>query len=169
MKKIFALLLGVAAFMGVASAQNYMVVDSEKIFKSIKEYNNALVQLDNLAQSYQQQVDAKYQQIEALYNSYQQQKASLSATTRQQWEEVILDKEKQATEYQEQLFGQEGQLMKNRIEKIKPIQEQVFAAIEAYAKSVGAEVVIDSANNPTLLYNAASVERTEAVIAALKK
>lgn len=164
--------MALALIMGLtvsASAQNYAVVNSEKVFKSVEKYNAAITQLDELAKQYQQQVDAKFEEVERLYNSYQQQKASLSATTRQQWEEVILDKEKQATEYQEQLFGQEGQLMKNRIEKIKPIQEQVFAAIEAYAKSVGAEVVIDSANNPTLLYNAASVERTEAVIAALKK
>ena len=166
-KMVFTLALVLVS--AVAMAQNYIVVNSEKIFKSIPAYNSAIEALDKLAQSYQEQVDAKFEEVERLYNSYQQQKASLSATTRQQWEEVILDKEKQATEYQEQLFGQEGQLMKNRIEKIKPIQEQVFAAIEAYAKSVGAEVVIDSANNPTLLYNAASVERTDAVIAALKK
>ena len=58
--------------------------------------------------------------------------------------------------------------MKKRIELIKPIQERVFAAIEAYAKEIGAEVVLDSSNNPTLLYNAASVERTQQIINRLK-
>ncbi|MBQ1205280.1 MAG: OmpH family outer membrane protein, partial [Alistipes sp.] len=117
-KMVFTLALVLVS--AAAMAQNYIVVNSEKIFKSIPAYNSAIEALDKLAQSYQEQVDAKFEEVERLYNSYQQQKASLSATTRQQWEEVILDKEKQATEYQEQLFGQEGQLMKNRIEKIKP-------------------------------------------------
>ncbi len=157
------LLIGAAAM-----AQNYIVVNSEKVFKSIAAYNTAIEELDQLAKNYQEYIDAKFEEVEKLYNSYQQQKASLSEATRQQWEEVILQKEQQATEYQEQLFGQEGQLMKTRIEKIKPIQEKVFAAIEAYAKQVGAELVIDSANNPTLLYNSAAVERTDEVIAALK-
>ncbi len=157
------LLIGAAAM-----AQNYIVVNSEKVFKSIAAYNTAITELDELAKNYQEWVDAKYDEIEKLYNSYQQQRASLSEATRQQWEEVILDKEKKAAEYQEQLFGQEGQLMKTRIEKIKPIQERVFAAIEAYAKQVGAQLVIDSANNPTLLYNSAAVERTDEVIATLK-
>ncbi|MBQ3187573.1 MAG: OmpH family outer membrane protein [Alistipes sp.] len=157
------LLIGAAAM-----AQNYIVVNSEKVFKSIAAYNTAIEELDQLAKKYQEYIDAKFEEVEKLYNSYQQQKASLSEATRQQWEEVILQKEKQATEYQEQLFGQEGQLMKTRIEKIKPIQEKVFAAIEAYAKQVGAELVIDSANNPTLLYNSAAVERTDEVIATLK-
>lgn len=155
--------------MGAAAmAQNYIVVNSEKIFKSIAAYNTAIEELDKLAKNYQEWVDAKFEEVEQLYNNYQQQRASLSESTRQQWETVILEKEQQATKYQEELFGQEGTLMKQRIEKIKPIQEKVFAAIEAYAKLVGAEVVIDSSNNPTLLYNAPSVERTDEVIATLK-
>ena len=168
MKKIFALLLGIAAFMGVASAQNYMVVDSEKIFKSIKEYNNALVQLDNLAQSYQQQVDAKYQQIEALYNSYQQQKANLSAATRAMRENEILEKESETVKFQESIFGNEGTMMKKRIELIQPIQERVFKAIESYAKENGFDLVLDIASNATMLYYSPEVNRTEAVIKLVK-
>ena len=57
----------------------------------------------------------------------------------------------------------------NLVEMISPIQKQVFAAIEAYAKQVGADLVLDSANNPTLLYNNPSVERTQQVFDALKK
>ena len=84
-------------------------------------------------------------------------------------ENAILQKVKEAQEYQESLFGQEGTLMKKRVEMISPIQKQVFAAIEAYAKQVGADLVFDSANNPTLLYNTPAVERTHQVIDALKK
>ena len=165
-KMVFTMAL---VLMGAAAmAQNYIVVNSEKIFKSIAAYNTAIEELDKLAKNYQEWVDAKFEEVEQLYNNYQQQRASLSESTRQQWETVILEKEQQATKYQEELFGQEGTLMKQRIEKIKPIQEKVFAAIEAYAKQVGAEVVIDSSNNPTLLYNTPSVERTDEVIATLK-
>lgn len=167
MKKM-VLTMALVLMGAAAMAQNCIVVNSEKVFKSIAAYNTAIEELDKLAEQYQSQVEAKFEEVESLYNSYQQQKASLSQTTRQQWESVILQKEQQANEYQEELFGQEGTLMKQRIEKIKPIQEKVFATIEAYAKQVGAQVVIDSANNPTLLYNAAAVDRTNEVIAALK-
>ncbi|MDO4758624.1 MAG: OmpH family outer membrane protein [Rikenellaceae bacterium] len=165
-KMVFTMAL---MLMGVtAMAQNYIVVNSEKVFKSIAAYNTAITELESLAKQYQSQVDTKYEEVENLFETYQQQKASLSQSTRQSFENVILQKEKEAQELQEKLFGQDGQLMATRIAKIKPIQEKVFAAIEAYAKQVGAEVVIDSSNNPTLLYNAPSVERTDAVIAALK-
>ncbi|WP_417015842.1 OmpH family outer membrane protein [Alistipes sp.] len=154
---------------GVLSAQNYIIVNSEKIFKSIDAYNQAIEKLDSLAKQYQSQVDARFNEVETLYNNYQYQKASLSSTTRQARENEILAKEKEAQQYQESLFGKEGTLMKQRIEMISPIQKEVFAQIEAYAKQTGADLVLDSSNNPTLLYNNPSVERTQQVIDLLKQ
>ena len=153
---------------GTLAAQNYIIVNSEKVFKSIDAYNTALSTLDKLAEQYQDMVDAKFAEVETLYNNYMNQKASLTAATRQTRENDILAKEKAAQEYQETLFGNDGTLMKKRIEMIEPIQKQVFSAIEAYAKQVGADVVLDSANNPTLLYSNPSVDRTQQVIVVLK-
>lgn len=153
---------------GVVSAQNYIVVNSEKIFKSVDAYNTAISDLDELAKQYQSTVDTKFAEVEALYNNYQNQKASLSAVSRQTRENAILAKEKEAQDYQESIFGQEGTLMKKRLEVIQPIQKKIFAAIEAYAKQAGADAVLDSANNPTLLYTAPAIERTQQVIDSLK-
>lgn len=152
-----------------ASAQNCIIVNSEKIFKSLDAYNTAIASLDKLAEQYQQQVDARFAEVEQNYNAYMAQKASLSASVRQSRENAILALEKEATDYQESIFGQEGTLMKKRVELIEPIQKQVFAAIEAYARQTGATIVVDSSNNPTLLYAAPAAERTEQVIALLKK
>ena len=154
---------------GTLAAQNYIIVNSEKVFKSNDAYNTALSTLDKLSEQYQDMVDAKFAEVETLYNNYMNQKASLTAATRQTRENDILAKEKAAQEYQETLFGNDGTLMKKRIEMIEPIQKQVFSAIEAYAKQVGADVVLDSANNPTLLYSNPSVDRTQQVIDVLKK
>ena len=165
-------LILIAAFVlsaGTLAAQNYIIVNSEKVFKSIDAYNTALSTLDKLAEQYQDMVDAKFAEVETLYNNYMNQKASLTAATRQTRENDILAKEKAAQEYQETLFGNDGTLMKKRVEMIEPIQKKVFSAVEAYAKQVGADVVLDSANNPTLLYSNPSVDRTQQVIDVLKK
>ena len=165
-------LILIAAFVlsaGTLAAQNYIIVNSEKVFKSIDAYNTALSTLDKLAEQYQDMVDAKFAEVETLYNNYMNQKASLTAATRQTRENAILAREKEAQTFQESLFGNDGALMKKRIEMIEPIQKKVFSAIEAYAKQVGADVVLDSANNPTLLYSNPSVDRTQQVIDVLKK
>ena len=154
--------------MTTLAAQNYIVVNSEKIFKSIDAYNAALTQLDELARQYQQQVDNRYEVIEQLYQNYMAQKASLSASVRQSRETDILEREKEAQEYQESIFGSEGTLMKKRQELIQPIQKRVFDAIENYAKQAGADAVLDASNNPTLLYSNPRIDRTQQVIDALK-
>ena len=69
---------------------------------------------------------------------------------------------------QESLFGKDGTLMKKRLELIQPIQKKVFDAINAYAQSHGYALVLDSASNPTLLYNAPKLDQTEGVIKSLK-
>lgn len=150
------------------AAQNYIVVDSEKVFKSIDAYNQAISDLDELAKQYQSQVDGKFAGVELLYNNYMNQKAQLSASARQAREDAILEKEREAQQFQESLFGADGALMKKRLELIQPIQKRVFAAIEAYAKQVRADLVVDSANNPTLLYSNPAVERTQQIIDTLK-
>jgi outer membrane protein len=145
-----------------------MVVNSEKVFKSIEAYNNALESIDALAADYQQQVDARFADVEQLYNNYMQVRATLSDTARQEREAAILDAEANATKYQESLFGSNGELMKKRLELIQPIQAQVFAVIEAISQQNGFDLVIDIASNPTVLYYSSKVDYTEKVIEALK-
>lgn len=161
-------LLAVVMTTGLASAQNYMVVDSEKVFKSIKAYNDALEDIEELATEYQEAVDAKFAEVESLYNSYMQQRSSLSVSAQQQYEQLILQKEAEATEYQESLFGTDGELMKRRLELIQPIQNRVFNTIENFSKQYGYDLVIDISANPTILYYSTKVDFTERIIDALK-
>ena len=168
MRKIIIALMDVIMTAGIASAQNYMVVDSEKVFKSITEYNDALEQIEKLATQYQKEVDAKFANVEKMYNSYMQQRASLSLSAQQQQEQLILQREAEATEYQESLFGSDGELMKRRISLIQPIQERVFNTIESFSKQYGYDLVIDISANPTILYYSTKVDFTERIIEALK-
>ncbi|MBO5878732.1 MAG: OmpH family outer membrane protein [Alistipes sp.] len=159
------LILGVAF---AASAQNYAVVNSEKIFKSIAKYNEAITELDKLANDYQTKVDAKFEEVEKLYNTYMQRRSQLSAASQAANEENILKLEQEATEYQESIFGTEGTLMQKRLELIQPIQKEVFAAIEKYAKQKGYDMIIDISQNATMLYYSERADQTDAIIEMLK-
>lgn len=167
MKRFLIVLVAVAAST-LAYSQSVIVVDSEKIFKSLESYNSALSEVDNLSKSYQKQVDTKFAEVEALYNYFVSHKDQYSAATRQMRESEILTKEKEATELQEEYFAKDGAIMKRRLELIAPIQERVFGVIEEYAKARGADLVIDEASNPTLLYMSDGVNHTEAIIEELR-
>ena len=168
MRRVIFAVVAMLLTMGVASAQNYMVVDSERVFKSLAEYNAALEQIETLSKSYQSAVDAKFKEIEDVYNNYMSRRASLSASSRQQIEQSILDMEAKATQYQESLFGTDGELMKRRMELIQPIQKRVFDAIENFSMQYGYDLVIDIAANPTVLYYSDKVNFTQRIIDALK-
>ena len=169
MKRFLLTVAAAAAMILSAGAQNVVTVDSEKIFKSIEAYNEALKSIDKLGEQYQKQVDAKFEEVEALYNNYvNYQRAYLSESARTAREQEILNKEEEATKYQESLFGQDGELMKRRVELIKPIQERVFTAIANYAKANGVDLVVDKAANPTLMYESEKIDRTQAIIDLLK-
>ncbi len=169
MKKMIIALMAVVMSVGVASAQNYMVIDSEKVFKSVAAYNEALEDIEQLATQYQDAVDKKFAEVENLYNSYMQQRSSLSMSAQQQYEQLILQKEAEATEYQESLFGTDGTLMNKRLELIQPIQERVFNTIESFSKQYGYDLVIDISANPTILYYSTKVDFTDRIVEALKK
>lgn len=168
MKKMILMLAMTIGLATVASAQNYAVVDSEKIFKSIEAYNTAITELDNLAEQYQKQVDEKFEAVETLYNTYMERKASLSEASQKANEENILKKEKEASEFQESLFGSEGELMKKRLEMIQPIQKKVFETIEQYAQQKGYDMIIDIAQNATMLYYSPKADKTEEIIKLVK-
>lgn len=163
---VLTLMLGLSS---VVSAQNYALVNSEKIFKSIESYNAAISELDKMAQEYQTEVDEKFKAVENLYNAYMQRKSQLSEASQAANEENILNKEQEATEYQESIFGTDGVLMKKRLELIQPIQKLVFATIEEYAKAKGYDMVLDISQNATMLYYSPKADHTEAIIAELKK
>ncbi len=169
MKRIILTAMLALAMFGIASAQNYCVIDSEKVFKSLDEYNKALSTLDELGKAYQTEVDNKYKSIESLYNNYMAQKNNLSASSRASIEQQILQKEQEAQKYQQEVFGEEGTLMKKRVELIKPIQTKVFAAIEKYAKAKGYNLVLDKASNASILYYGEAIDHTAQVIEELKK
>lgn len=163
---IFAAMLTMSA--GTAFAQNYMVVNSETIFRSIDEYNKALEQIETEAQNYQTQIDEAFNQLEATFNDFQNRRASMSAADRQQTEQRIIARENEITQFQADIFGNEGTIMQKRIELIRPIQDRVFNAISQYAQQKGYDIVIDLASNPTILFYSPAVNQTDAIIALLK-
>ena len=169
MRRIILVLALVLGLSFATSAQNYALVNSEKIFKSIESYNTAISELDKMAQEYQAEVDEKFKAVENLYNAYMQRKSQLSEASQAANEENIIKKEQEATEFQESIFGTDGELMKKRLELIQPIQKLVFSTIEEYAKAKGYDMVIDISQNATMLYYSPKADHTEAIIAELKK
>lgn len=149
---------------GTCAAQNYIVVNSEKVFKSLDTYNTAVKSIEDATTKYQKEIDDAFNQLETDYNTYQSSKATYSTSQRQNAEQKIINRESEITKYQESIFGEDGVIAKQREQTIKPIQESVFKVIDTYAAEKGYTLVLDIASNPTVLYYAPSSDKTDEII-----
>ena len=111
----------------------------------------------------------KYKEIEQLYSKYQADKVLLSDKAQEQREDEIIQKEKEARDFQKAKFGPEGELFKKRQELVKPIQDKVYSAIEAYAKKRGYDFIYDRSSNASMLYANPELDKTQDLIDSLKK
>lgn len=168
MKKL--IILSAFIIFGVSGvfAQNYMVVNTETIFKAIPAYATAVDEMDKLAKQYQENIDTAYERIEEMYNEYMSKKSSLSQLQQQNQEETILNNEKKVLEYQENVFGTEGIIAKKRAEQLEPIQKKVIDAITKYAQDNKLGLVLDVATNPLVIYYSPDMDKTQQIISLLK-
>lgn len=150
-----------------AFAQRFAYVNSEYILEHIPEYVSAQKQLDALSIQWQDEVDARFADIELLYQAYQQDQVVLNEALRRQREDEIVNKEKEVKDYQRQKFGFEGDLYKERVRLIEPIQERVSKAIQAIAESQNLDVILDKNSEVMMLYANPRLDKSDEVIIRL--
>lgn len=164
--------LVVLSFLLVASisttlAQRFAYVDSEYILEQIPEYIAAQKQLDALSVQWQNDVDNRFGAIEKLYQSYQQDQAVLNEQMRRQREDQIVNKEKEVKDFQRLKFGFEGDLFKERVRLIEPIQERVSKAIQEVASGQNLDLIFDKNSEVMMLYANPRLDKSDEVITRL--
>ncbi|MCX6247471.1 MAG: OmpH family outer membrane protein [Bacteroidetes bacterium] len=152
MKKIiFTAVVFLFAF-GMVHAQKFAYVDSQYILENLPEYTESQAQLDEVSAQWQKEIEAKFAEVDKMYQDYQAQAVLLPEDMKKKKEQEIVDREKEAKNLQRQRFGQNGDLMKKRQELVKPIQEKVYNAIQEIATNSNYSVIFDKAGALTILF-----------------
>ena len=157
---LFILLL----FPLMAGAQKYACVNTEYILSNIPDYARAQSQLDKQSEAWQKELEAKFQEIDKLYKTYQQEAYLLPDNLKRKREEELAAKEREARELQNKYFGPGGDLDKKRQELMKPIQDRVYSAIERIANEKSYSFVLDKSGSATLLYVNAKYDISDQVL-----
>ncbi len=163
-RKIIASFIALITLTGFAQAQKYCYVDTDYILSQSAEYQSAQDQLNNLSIGWQKEVEAKYAAIDLLYKNFQQEQLLLTEELRQKREAEIVEKEKEAKEFQKSKFGVDGELFKKRQELVKPIQDKVYNAVKKMAEDGGYGIVFDKASDITMLYTNSKYDKSDAVL-----
>lgn len=147
-----------------AIAQKFAYVDSQFILEHIPEYKQAQEQLDNLSFQWQEEIETAYQNIDKLYRAYQTDKVLLTDKMRQAREDEIIQKEQEVKELQQQRFGTDGDLYKKQEELIRPIQNQIFNAIQEFATEGRYGVIFDKSSDLLMMYADESLDKSEKIL-----
>lgn len=168
-KTIYLLIVAVWAVLPMVYAQKVQVayVDMAYILKNLPQYETANEQLTLVSRRWQKEVDALMQEVKVLTSNYQTEQIFLSEEMKKQREEEILNKEKEALELKRKYFGKDGELFKKRESLIKPIQDEIYTAIQEIAQEKKYDIVKDRSADPSLIYMSNKLDISDQVLQKL--
>lgn len=160
-----SIILSICLIFSVISvnAQRVAVVDINNILENLSDYQAAQNEIDQVSAKWRQEISQEYDKIKSMYNKYQAEQVLLSEEVKVEREDEIMAKEKEVRDLQKRRFGPEGDLFRKRQELVSPIQDQVFTAIEEYAKIKGYDIIFDKAGAAGLLYASDEFDKTEEI------
>lgn len=167
MKKILLMLLMLSGIGAGLHAQKLGYVDTKYILGQMPEYQSVQSEIDALSQKWQKELEEMYSGIEKMYDDYRAEEVLLTDDVKKLRQEDIFEAERKAKEFKKQKFGYDGELFKAQDEKVKPIQDKVFDAVEAMAKERKLDIIFDKSANAGLLYTNAAFDRTDDVMVKL--
>ena len=150
-------------------AQKFSVayVDMQYILKNLPMYETANEQLTMISKRWQKEIETANQEVQLLVSNYQTEQIFLSADMKQKREDEILEKEQQVLELKRKYFGEEGEWYKKREALLKPIQDEIYTAIQDIAAEKRFDIVKDRSADPSLIYMSSKLDISDQVLEKL--
>ncbi|MBR6304153.1 MAG: OmpH family outer membrane protein [Paludibacteraceae bacterium] len=167
MKRIsYIVLMSFVLCFGTAFAKDQSIayIDMAYILKNLPQYEQANEQLSMLSKRWQKEIDAAQQEARVMTTNYQTEQIFLSETMRREREQEIVKKEQEVLELKRKYFGQEGELYKKREALIKPIQDEIYNAIQDLANEKRIDIVKDRSADPALIYMSSKLDVSDQVL-----
>ncbi|GAB3983580.1 hypothetical protein GCM10028806_56970 [Spirosoma terrae] len=131
------------------------------------EYQKALSEIDKFADKWSKDIQDKYVEIEKLQKAYQAEEILLTEDMKRERQRVLIDKEREAREYNNKVFGYQGLLFEKKKELMKAPMELINRAIEKVATQKKLEFVFDKASDFVMLYTNPRHDYTDYVMEEL--
>jgi outer membrane protein len=167
MKKLIIALCLLVGITVAGNAQKFAMVDMEYIMKNIPSYETANDQLNQISKKWQSDIDAQMQEVQKMYKNYQTELVFLSDEMKTKREEEIVAKEKAVQELKRSYFGPEGELFKKRQSLMKPIQDEVYTAIQEISKDKDLQLVFDKSSSMSVIFTSPKLDISDTVLQKL--
>ena len=139
----------------------------EYILKHVPAYESANEQLNQISKKWQSEVEEKVQVAQNLYKTYQTEVVFMSPEMKTKRENEIVDKEKAAQDLKRQYFGPDGELYKKRQSLMKPIQDEVYNAIQSISNDKGYQLILDKSSAMNIIFSSPKIDISDDVLVKL--
>lgn len=171
MKRYILIVSILVGLMGViplcAQKLSIAYVDMQYILKNLPQYETANDQLNMISKRWQKDIETAQQEAKVLATNFQTEQIFLSTEMKERREEEILAKEQEVLELKRKYFGQDGEWYKKREALLKPIQDEIYNAIQAIADEKRYDVVKDRSADPSLIYMSSKLDISDQVLEKL--
>ena len=144
-------------------------IDMNIILNNIEEYQKSTKSLDKNILLWKKEIELKKIQLKNFQNQLEIEKVLLTS-------ELIKDKELEIEDFalelinlQEKRFGSNGDMVKQRIKLLQPIQDQVLNIIKDIAKEKKYDFIFDRSSDGTMLYSVKNYDISDLVIKRINR
>lgn len=171
--KVKRVLIFVCVLVGFLAAaqkpQRVAYVDMNYILENVPEYRDAQSQLDSKVKTWQKKLDDLSGEIEQLKTDLSNEKSLLTTELIREREEDIDIKEQELKRLQQAYFGPTGDLFQLRKQLVRPVQDQVYNAVQTIAANKNYDFVLDKSSDLILLYSNDKFDISELVLNSIVK
>tara|TARA_B100001250_G_scaffold339983_1_gene307503 strand:+ start:539 stop:1114 length:576 start_codon:yes stop_codon:yes gene_type:complete len=144
-------------------------IDMNIILNNIEEYQKSTKSLDKNILLWKKEIELKKIQLKNFQNQLEIEKVLLTS-------ELIKDKELEIEDFalelinlQEKRFGSNGDMVKQRIKLLQPIQDQVLNIIKDIAKEKKYDFIFDRSSDGTMLYSVKNYDISDLVLKRINR
>jgi len=144
-------------------------IDMNIILNNVEEYQKSTKSLDKNILFWKKEIELKKIQLKNFQDQLEIEKVLLTS-------ELIKDKELEIEDFalelvnlQEKRFGSNGDMVKQRIKLLQPIQDQVLNIIKDIAKEKKYDFIFDRSSDGTMLYSVKNYDISDLVLKRINR
>ena len=127
-------------------------IDMEYILQNVASYNESNSLLEEKAEKWKQEIETKKLEINKVKEALTAEKPLLTKALIEERETEITFLENELLDLQQKRFGPNGLLMSQKSLLAKPIQDQVFTAVQDIAEAKKYDFIFDKSSDLTMIF-----------------
>ena len=170
--KLFLISLIFLSFTFAAHAQRGVrigYIDMEYILENVPEYTEASLQLEGKVQRWKNDIEKKIDEVEQMKINLSTERVLLTDELIEEREEDIKILEDKMLKYQQDRFGPEGDLYRQRRLLVQPIQDQVFNIVQEIAENKKYDFIFDKSADIVMLFSADRHDISDIVLRSINR